>query len=553
MTEASRLPSDKQSAAQDLAGVPSAPAVASGPSLPDGAPGPEASSALHRRERGHPPGLFLLFLVEMWERFSYYGMRAILVLYLIHSVSDPQNPGRGWTEGRANYLYGWYVGLAYLAPIVGGWLADRFLGTHRSMVVGSLLITLGHLVLGLSGVGELASSDLGLSVFVGGLALIVLGTGYFKPCVSVMVGQLYAPDDPRRDGAFTIFYMGINLGAGLCPLVCGTLGEKVGWHWGFGAAAVGMTAGLLTYLLGRPRYLAGIGAPPAGASALWPPLLFGLSLAGAVGFAWLYHHYDLSRIEEVLGNQVVLSALGLGVSLLIIAFLAWQRPGERGPVASIFLFMLFNAVFWIAFEQAGSTLNVFTERCTQRQLFGWEIPASWFQSINAWEILLLAPVFAALWTALGRRGLDPVQPIKIALGLLFVGLGYVFAVAAARLFDTTGMKVSMFWLVALYTLHTIGELCLSPTGLAYVTKAAPRRFLSLLMGVWFISSFLAGYLGGKIGSQVERVRSGEISLPWHLSPQADYFMLFFVGSLGAGLLVLLLTPLLKRLMPPGVR
>src|SRR5215813_3987802 len=226
---------------------------------------------------GHPAGLFLLFLVEMWERFSYYGMRGLLVLYLVQSATlAPDatglvNPGRGWTRADASLLYGWYTGLAYLLPIVGGFVADRLLGTHRSMVVGGLVIALGHAVLAVSGLGSLASSDLGMSIFVFGLALIVIGTGHFKPCVSVMVGQLYGDDDARRDGAFTIFYMGINLGAFLAAFVCGTLGEKVGWHWGFGAAAIGMLAGLALYTSLRVRLLGDIGAPPPGRANLAVP------------------------------------------------------------------------------------------------------------------------------------------------------------------------------------------------------------------------------------------------------------------------------------------
>jgi POT family proton-dependent oligopeptide transporter len=523
------------------------------------APGEEGSAALPEvalPRQGHPPGLFLLFIVEMWERFSYYGMRAILVLYLIHAVTDADNPGRGWAEGRANYLYGWYVGMAYLAPILGGWIADKLLGTNRSMITGALLITLGHIVLGVTGLGDLTYSAEGLTTFIGGLALIVIGTGFFKPCVSVMVGQLYERHDPRRDGAYTIFYMGINLGAFICAFVCGTLGEKVGWHWGFGAAAVGMIAGLVTYLVGRPRFLANIGLPPRRGypaqepSLLWAPLLFIVSLVLAAGFAFLYHDYDLTQIEDVLGNPFV--RVGLGVTVLALA--AWlvlvQQPGDRGPVVSILIFMLFNAVFWIAFEQAGSTLNVFAERSTDRNLFGWEIPASWFQSINAGQILLFAPLFAMAWTFLGRHNLDPSQPVKIGLGLLFLAGGYVFIVIAGML-NADGARVSMFWLMAMYTFHTLGELCLSPTGLSYVTKAAPVRYVSLLMGIWFISSFLAGYMGGKIASYVREIEQGQIEMPWHLGGRADFFMIFLVSALVAGVLVLLLTPLLKRLMRPG--
>src|SRR3989442_1658771 len=399
---------------------------------------------------GHPAGLFLLFFVEMWERFSYYGMRGLLVLYLVqstHPQPDPTgfvNPGRGWSRGDASLLYGWYTGLAYLLPIVGGWIADRLLGTHRSMVIGGLLIALGHLVLAVSGVGSLARTDAGMSVFVFGLALIVIGTGHFKPCVSVMVGQLYEPGDARRDGAFTIFYMGINLGAFLSAFVCGTL-------------------------------------------------------------------------------------------------------GERGPTATIFVFMLFNAVFWLAFEQAGSSLNLFTDLHTNRMLGGFEVPTTWFQSVNAGLIFLLAPLFAGLWSWLGHRGRDPGQPVKIALGLGFLSLGYVFMVWAGRVAADPGVKASMAFVLATYFWHTVGELCLSPTGLSYVTKAAPDRYVSFLMGVWFISTFLANLGGGLVASQVEAIERGEIALPWHLGGQADFFMLFVVSAGAAGLLIFLLAPRLGRL------
>src|SRR5437879_3535020 len=401
---------------------------------------------------GHPAGLVLLFLVEMWERFSYYGMRGLLVLYLVqstHPQPDPTgfvNPGRGWSRGDASLLYGWYTGLAYLLPIVGGWIADRLLGTHRSMVIGGLLIALGHLVLAVSGVGSLARTDAGMSVFVFGLALIVIGTGHFKPCVSVMVGQLYAPGDARRDGAFTIFYMGINLGAFLSAFVCGTLGERVGWHWGFGSAAVGMLAGLALYLTLRRRLLGDIGAPPPGRPNLaLPSALVGVVLAAP--FALLYH----------------------------------------------------------------------------------------------------APLFAALWSRLGRRGRDPRQPVKIALGLAFLALGYVFMVWAGRIAADPALKAPMIFVLATYFWHTVGELCLSPTGLSYVTKAAPERYVSFLMGVWFISTFLANLGGGLVASQVEAIERGEIALPWHLGGQADFFMLFVVSAGAAGLLIFLVAPRLGRL------
>jgi POT family proton-dependent oligopeptide transporter len=501
---------------------------------------------------GHPAGLFLLFLVEMWERFSYYGMRGLLVLYLVQST-HPQadatgfvNPGRGWSRGDASLLYGWYTGLAYLTPIAGGWIADRLLGTHRSMVVGGLLIALGHLALAVSGVGSLAWTDAGMSVFVFGLALIVIGTGHFKPCVSVMVGQLYEPGDARRDAAFTIFYMGINLGAFLSAFVCGTLGERVGWHWGFGSAAVGMLAGLALYVAFRRRLLGDIGRPPAGRRNLAVPCALG-GVAIAAVFALLYYAGVPTALATVVpgpGAAIVLVALAVGWA---VGFVARLEPRARGPTATIFVFMLFNAVFWLAFEQAGSSLNLFTDLRTDRVLRGFEVPTTWFQSVNAGLIFLLAPLFAGLWSWLGRRGRDPGQPVKIALGLGFLSLGYIFMVWAGHVAADPAVKASMAFILATYFWHTVGELCLSPTGLAYVTKAAPERYVSLLMGVWFISTFLANLGGGLVASQVEAIERGDIPLPWHIGGQADFFMLFVVSAGTAGLLMFLLAPRLGRL------
>lgn len=542
---------------------------------------------------GHPIGLFLLFAVEMWERFSYYGMRGLLVLYLVRSVTGDEhgfNPGRGWSKQEAGTLYGFYTGMAYLLPIVGGMLADKLIGTHRSMVIGAIVIMLGHVVLAVSGFGEMAHNAAGMSVFMTGLALIVIGTGHFKPSVSVMVGQLYRKGDPRRDSAFTIFYMGINLGAFLCAFVCGTLGELVGWHWGFGSAAVGMGIGLALYLWFRPKYLAGIGdlgidpqsrncqfcehqldpvpstvcpgcgkengaavpiAPrpvPTRAAITRTAMLImaiGVGLAAIFGFA--YHAGAVSAMGKWLSPAVV---GGIGAVLLGLAawFVAIQRPGDRGPTASIFLFMFFNVFFWIAFEQAGSSVNLFTDEKTNRFIFGWEVPATWFQSVNAGLIFILAPIFSAIWVGLGKRNLNPSQPMKIALGLFFVGFGYVFMVWAGKIVNVPGAKASMALVLLMYFWHTVGELCLSPTGLSYVTKAAPVRFVSLLMGIWFVSSFIANLGGGLIAAQVERIEKGEVRLPWHIGGQADFFMLFVVVSCGAAIVIAVCTPLFKKLM-----
>lgn len=527
---------------------------------------------------GHPVGLFLLFMVEMWERFSYYGMRALLVLYLTSPTTGMRklpegkpvgfNPGPGWSDEGAGTLYGWYTGLAYLLPVFGGMIADRLIGTHRSMVVGGLLIMAGHIALAASGMPGLEQTAMGMSVFVFGLALIVIGTGHFKPSVSVMVGQLYKPGDPRRDGAFSIFYMGINLGAFLSALVCGTLGEWWGWHWGFGSAAVGMGLGLGVYLAGRPFFLRGIGEvplvegqkTPSGQVSTQFSVLF--LIAGTIlsaVFAALFHFGALSGFNSIMTPPVVIT-----LSVVVIGLAGWfvasQRPGDRGPVATIFIFMLFNAFFWFAFEQAGSSMTLFTDRYTDAHIAGWEMPTTWFQSVNPALIFIFAPLFAVIWTTLGRAKINVSQPVKISIGLLLLGLGFVILVMGARTLkvgpggpEDVQAKAAIWFILGAYFLHTMGELCLSPTGLSYVTKAAPVRFVSLLMGIWFVSSFLANLVGGLVAAQTEKVERGEIKLPWNFSQgtgttQADFFFLFVVTSIGAGVLILLLTPMLRKLM-----
>ncbi|HRJ49180.1 MAG TPA: peptide MFS transporter [Phycisphaerales bacterium] len=476
--------------------------------------------------------------------------------------ANTHDSGRNWLRSDASVLYGWYAGLAYLFPILGGIIADKLIGTHRSMLIGGLLITIGHIILGVSGFGEMALSRGGMSLFVVGLAVIVLGTGHFKPTVSVMVGQLYRQGDPRRDAAFTIFYMGINLGAFLCAFVCGTLGEEVGWHYGFGSAAVGMILGLLLYIVGKPRLLPGIGNPPPSAatkanSASMLFLLGSLVVAGLFGLA--YHEGLVAKVGELITYLQRNPALGWGVVAAMTAgalawalwFLSINRIEDRGPVITIFVFMIFNAFFWIAFEQAGSSLNLFTEANTERMIGTFQVPATWFQSVNAGLIFMLAPLFAVIWTRLGAINKNPSQPLKIALGLIFLGIGYIFMVVAGQITVGGAAKASMFFVLACYFWHTVGELCLSPTGLSYVTKAAPVKFVSLLMGIWFISSFIANLGGGLIASLVEDVESGKIKTPWNFGGQADFFFLFVVTSIGAGLVVLALTPMLKKLMRPG--
>ena len=505
---------------------------------------------------GHPVGLFLLFLVEMWERFSFYGMRAILGLYLKCSLdgmaTPPEgapegfNPGRGWTQPEANNLSGWYGGMAYLLPIMGGLIADKLIGTHRSMLIGGLLIALGHVVLAISGIGTMHSSAMGMSVFIFGLVLIIVGTGHFKPSVTVMVNQLYPAGDPRREGAFGIFYMGINIGAFLGVLICGYLGERVGWHYGFGAAAVGMLAGLGLYMFAKPRYLAGIGDAPAQRGAIAPVFIVsGIVIAALV--ATLFHFGQLGRIDSFLTHPATLGVMISAALAWIVMFVLKQGTGDRGPVLSIFIFMAFNAFFWFAFEQAATSINFFTDERVDRSVGSFLVPASWFQNINPFVIVTLAPLFGAMWMMLARKNRSVPQPVKIGLGLIWLGVGFMFMVWAGVQAKDGGL--ASLWLVAAtYVFHTIGELFLSPTGLSYVTKAAPPKSTSLLTGIWFISSFIAYVVGGKVAGLTEKIEKGEISLPWNFGGQGDFFFLFVVTSIGAGVLIIAMTPLLRKLM-----
>lgn len=486
---------------------------------------------------GHPRGLGLLFVVEMWERFSYYGMRALLVLYLVNALN--------WSDGDAARLYGAYTGLVYLTPLIGGYLADRLIGTRRSLVIGGVIIALGHFALafGPGGAeGGLPLKGLGeLFPFYLGLGLVVIGTGFFKPNVSTMVGQVYRDGDPRRDSGFTIFYMGINLGAFLAPLVCGYLGQRVGWHYGFGAAGVGMVLGLAIYIWGRDRYLPGIGLhakhDPSNAAAVaaesmdepWNPWAVFIGATIGAGLVFLgagdIHPVDLTI-------RMAIAGMGLAAAILAIS---GTRGEERNRVIALFIIVFFVIFFWMAFEQAGSSMNLFADRHTNLNVGGWEMPSSWFQSMNAFFILLFAPVFAILWTALDRRGKEPATALKMVLGLVLLGIGFVFLVFAGRYVDQ-GMQVSAMWLMMAYLFHTLGELCLSPVGLSYVTKVAPYKFASLLMGAWFLANAAANYLGGWLAAQTETITS-----------QSQFFTIPVATSFGAAFLLLMLVPLLKRL------
>jgi proton-dependent oligopeptide transporter, POT family len=467
---------------------------------------------------GHPKGLGLLFLTEMWERFSYYGMRALLVLYLVNA--------QHWTAARAATLYGNYTMLVFLTPLVGGYLADRLIGTRRSLVIGGSIIAAGHFTLALQ--GETA--------FYIGLGLIIIGTGFFKANVSTQVGQIYADGDARRDSGFTIFYMGINTGAFLGPIVCGYLAESPswGWHYGFAAAGVGMVLGLITYVWGRERYLPGIGMPPTVATKK-------MSIAEGMPASNPMHAIGGATLGGVLGFLGG-SWLGLAMGAVIGAALAIAILGshgeERRRVFAIFIVAFFVVFFWAAYEQAGSSMNLFADRNTDLTLGGMvskPIPASWFQSVNPAYILIFSPVFAWIWTSLGKRGMEPSTAMKMVIGLFLLGTGFLFMVVGAKGADL-GNRVSWMWLCSAYFFHTMGELCLSPIGLSYVTKVSPARFASLMMGVWFLSNAAANKLAGTIAAMVEKIPT-----------LTQFYTIFVVSSFSAAFLMLLCVPLLKRL------
>jgi POT family proton-dependent oligopeptide transporter len=504
---------------------------------------PDPAGAHDTRFFGHPAGLSTLFFTEMWERFSYYGMRAILLLFMTTAASAG---GLGWDAATAGPLYGLYTALVYLTALPGGWIADRLIGQRRAVLLGGIIIALGHLSLTFHSLGT----------FFLGLFLIVTGTGLLKPNISTMVGSLYTPEDQRRDSGFSIFYMGINIGAFIAPLICGYLAQSAGfkerlqamgftpensWHWGFGAATVGMTLGLVQYVLGGRR-LGKAGLIERrdealfrkdlrslwivlGGAALLVAVLAGLQSAGAV-------HFTLDGFVAFVGWVIVLFPLVYFVFLL-------TRPGwapvERKRLGAIVLFFLFASLFWAAFEQAGSTLTLFADRNTHNTLFGYEFPSSWYQSVNSFFIIfLLGPLFAWLWIRLGSR--EPSSPAKFATGLLFATLSFVIMIAAAKASGLENLKVSPMWLLSVYFVQTIGELCLSPVGLSTMTKLAPAKVVGQMMGVWFLASAVGNFLSGQAAGFFESLPLDQL-----------FFRMTIVGGAFTLLAVILIKPI-RRLM-----
>jgi POT family proton-dependent oligopeptide transporter len=439
---------------------------------------------------GHPLGLSTLFFTEMWERFSYYGMRALLILFMVATV---EHGGLGFPTSRAGAVYGMYTALAYLATLPGGWIADRISGQRRAVLWGGILIS----------VGEYCLAYPSLTTFYLGLAIIIVGTGLLKPNVSTMVGALYTPEDKRRDSGFSIFYVGINLGAWLSPIVCGYLGENYDWHYGFLAAGVGMTIGVIQYVFGS-RYLGNAGLTSVGTPA--DAVLFRRVLTISVAAILVTAGLALSGVLNV-SAEGLSNVFGVSLGLVVIVFFGWlltskdYRGVERRRLWAIFVLFIAAALFWSAFEQAGSTLNLFAERNTN--LHQWDSPiwglfrASYYQSFNsAFMIFGLAGFFAWLWIRMGRY--EPSSTAKFSIGLLFVGLGFAILIPVA-----SSTNVSPWWLTLTYLLHTIGELCLSPVGLSAMTKLAPARAMGMIMGVWFLASSVGNFIGGRLASVYE--------------------------------------------------
>ncbi|WP_242417206.1 peptide MFS transporter [Sphingomonas panni] len=507
-------------------GLPIIPSIAAGFLILLLVLGGVAAASKGEEFAGHPKGLYVLFFAEMWERFSYYGMRALLIFYLT----------KHWLfgDGQANLIYGAYTSLVYIMPVLGGYLADRYLGQRKAVLFGALVLTAGHILMafeGQTGVTDplLKQADPAINIFWAALACIIVGSGFLKANISVIVGQLYGRTDIRRDGAYTIFYVGINVGAAIGTILAGYLGETYGWSYGFGAAGLGMLLGLVVFMLGKPL-LKGQGEAPRPLAARTEWLLYGLGLA-SIAVIWALIQY-----QSVIQNLLIVSGVALLGYVLYESFKLPKEPRER-MFAILFLIAL-NPIFWGLFEQAGGSLNLYTDRFVDRQGF----EASLFQSINPIYIVLMGPVFAALWVALGKRGLEPSAPAKFALALLQVGFSFLVFVWGA---NSVGPEIAtpVLFVFLIYFFQTTGELCLSPVGLSAMNRLAPKHLASLIMGAWFYMTAVGNFVAGKIG-EATGGHDGEMTKEGTLSVYNS------IGwwTIGIGMVVLLLSPIVKRWM-----
>lgn len=491
-------------------------------------------------EKGHPKGLSVLFATEMWERFNFYGMRAILVLFITKALL--------YDKVFASQLYGSYTSLIYLTPLLGGYIADRFWGNHKSIIIGGLVMALGEFVLFFCGTFY-QNPQLSTILFFSGLGLMIAGNGFFKPNISSMVGQLYPKGDRRIDPAYTIFYMGINVGGALGPFVCGLVGDTgnpADFKWAFLAGGIGMLLSVLTQFLFNNKYVIDPAGKPLGQVPADAPAKSNQPVIMIIGLILL----SLTTIGLLYVDAKVFNYLFyfLIACILLIAILIFSdktlTPGEKSRVIVIFVVSFFVIFFWSAFEQAGASLTFFASEQTNRHIGSYEVPASVFQSLNSTFVVVFAPIFAWLWIKLGRR--EPASPTKMAIGLMLLALGYLWIAFGVKDVQP-GIKVSMIWLIGMYAMHTSGELCLSPIGLSLVNKLAPFKFASLLMAVWFTANAFANKFAGLLSSLYPDGRTTEF-LGYRMSNLYEYFLLFVFMAGGASLILFLLTKKLQQMM-----
>jgi len=500
---------------------------------------------------GHPRGLIICFLTEMWERFSYYGMRALLIFYLTQHFL--------FSDEIAAGIYGAYISLVYITPVIGGIVADRYLGPAKAVVLGAILLVAGHMGMAIEGSQAVEVMVQGetlvqrdpfyLQVFYLSLALIIMGVGFLKANISNMVGSLYERADPRRDGAFTLFYMGINLGSFFGAIVCGFLLQYYGFSFGFGAAGIGMLFGLLVFLRGQ-HYFGDLAKPKypelltqqvlPGINREW--LIYGLTLLGVL-VCW-----QLMQYRTVVGGLLRASLVIMTTAVVAYAFMKCE-PHDRNRMLVCLVLMSYQIIFWSLFEQTGSSLNLMTDRNVDREIMGLTIPAAAFQSVNAFFIITLAPLFNMMWLYLARRGWEPSTPMKFALSLIQLGLGFLFLVYGASL-ASEPTQVAVIWIILLYLLHTTGELCISPVGLSMTTKLSVPRVVGMMMGCWFLASAAGNYVSGTIAAMTgSDTVGGEVADP--AAALASYMDVYSTAgwySIGAGVAAILLVPLLKHFM-----
>jgi POT family proton-dependent oligopeptide transporter len=494
--------------------------------------------------KGHPKGLYFLFFTEMWERFSYYGMRAIFMLFMVKMLV--------MNEADASNIYGSYTGLVYLTPLLGGYLSDKFLGNRRSIIIGGLLMALGQFMMFLS---ASSGGTEGVTMMWAGLTALIIGNGFFKPNISTMVGQLYPVGDRRVDSAFTIFYMGINMGALLSPLICGTLAEKIDFKWGFLAACIGMLVSLVGFIMYQKKYLISEEGKEIGLPVKKLDLKNILVIIGSIGIIFFMLNFKqmFKNDVDLIGYVIYGAMVVMPIVILTDKSLNAQ---ERSRIIVIFILAFFVIFFWGAFEQAGASLTLFADKQTNRTLFGWEMPASYFQSVNPLAIIALAPLFTILWGYLSKRRMEPSSPKKMAMGLALVALGYLVIAFAVHGIDASA-KVSMWWLIGLYVIHTCGELCLSPIGLSMVSKLAPLRLSSLMMGTWFLANAAANKFAGTLSALIPPTAAeGEVVdvtnypafLGFQITNLYEFFMLFIIMTSVAAAILYFLSAKLQKMM-----